>query len=128
MLHLAVLLSQSSRPRYADSLLEGRLLCKPGIPKVSQAGDEATRVKKLMGALRYLYRNSSFGFDIMVVSIFNFLKLGFQKLGVTCVHGVIFLCPQNTHKGENSFHPRVSELKQMLKPSPRSDVPLQLFR
>ena len=41
---------------------------------------------------------------------------------------VISLCPQNANKGENSFHPRVSELKQMLKPSPRSDVPLQLFR
>lgn len=41
---------------YIDDLLEGNLL-KQG-PKVLQASDEAMRVKRLVGALRYLYRNS----------------------------------------------------------------------
>ena len=40
---------------YTDKLLGGRLF--PTQPKELHAGKEAARVKKLMGALRYLYRN-----------------------------------------------------------------------
>lgn len=43
---------------YLDVLIGGGLLCKPGVDKVSQAADEAARLKRLMGALRYLFRNS----------------------------------------------------------------------
>ena len=42
-----------------DRLLGERLLVKPVESKQDQAGVEADRCKKLMGALRYLYRNSS---------------------------------------------------------------------
>lgn len=45
-------------PRYLDRWLDGTLLGKKDLDKVSQASQEADRVKKLMGALRYLYRNS----------------------------------------------------------------------
>ena len=44
---------------YLDGLLGGKLLVKKDIPKSDQAADEGTRCKKLMGALRYLYRNST---------------------------------------------------------------------
>ncbi|CAL1159180.1 unnamed protein product [Cladocopium goreaui] len=43
---------------YLDVLIGGNLLCKPGVEKVAQAADEAKRLKRLMGALRYLWRNS----------------------------------------------------------------------
>lgn len=43
---------------YLDKLLTSKLLVKPNVPKETQAGLEADRCKKLMGALRYLYRNS----------------------------------------------------------------------
>ena len=44
---------------YLDRLLGEKLLVKTAETKVSQAGKEADRCKKLIGALRYLYRNSS---------------------------------------------------------------------
>ena len=44
---------------YLDVLIGGNLLCKPGVEKVAQAADEAKRLKRLMGALRYLWRNSA---------------------------------------------------------------------
>ena len=43
---------------YADVLADGSLLKKEGVDKVSQAADEAARLKRCMGALRYLFRNS----------------------------------------------------------------------
>lgn len=43
---------------YLNDLLDKRLLVKPRVPVQLQAGQEAERCKKLMGALRYLYRNS----------------------------------------------------------------------
>lgn len=43
---------------YLDGLLGGKLLVKEGESKQNQAADEAERCKKLIGALRYLYRNS----------------------------------------------------------------------
>lgn len=43
---------------YLDQLLDNKRLVKPHMSKVLQAGLEAERCKKLMGALRYLYRNS----------------------------------------------------------------------
>lgn len=43
---------------YLNDLLDKRLLVKPQVPVQLQAGQEAERCKKLMGALRYLYRNS----------------------------------------------------------------------
>ena len=44
---------------YLDRLLGEKLLVKPNETKANQAGKEADRCKKLVGALRYLYRNSS---------------------------------------------------------------------
>ena len=41
---------------YADGLLDGRLF--PQEPKQTHVSKEASRLKKLMGALRTLYRNS----------------------------------------------------------------------
>ena len=41
-----------------DQLLDQTLLRKGGVDKVSQASEEASRLKRLMGSLRYLYRNS----------------------------------------------------------------------
>ena len=51
--------ARPTAPRYLDQLLDGTLLCRPGIAKLVQASEEASRAKKLMGALRYLYRNSA---------------------------------------------------------------------
>ncbi|CAK9017594.1 Uncharacterized protein SCF082_LOCUS18389 [Durusdinium trenchii] len=44
---------------YLDSLFDQKLLCKPDVPKQTQAANEASRCKRLIGALRYLYRNSA---------------------------------------------------------------------
>lgn len=44
---------------YADDLLDGALLTA-GPSKVLQASEEGMRVKRLVGALRYLYRNSHY--------------------------------------------------------------------
>ncbi|CAL1137650.1 unnamed protein product [Cladocopium goreaui] len=66
---------------YLDRLLGFKLLVLKDVPKVNQAATEAGRCKKLMGALRYLYRNSL-----------------------------------------TSHHPRVTELKSLLRPSPMSRV------
>ena len=43
---------------YLNDLLDKRMLVKEGMSVQLQAGQEAERCKKLMGALRYLYRNS----------------------------------------------------------------------
>lgn len=43
---------------YLDVLLDHTLLVKPGMDRVAQAAEEAQRLKRLMGALRYLFRNS----------------------------------------------------------------------
>eukprot|EP00435_Cladocopium_sp_Y103_P054437 s2974_g17.t1 len=43
---------------YLNDLLDQKLFVKPNLSKEFQAGQEADRCKKLMGALRYLYRNS----------------------------------------------------------------------
>ena len=43
---------------YVDGLLGEKMLVKEGDSKRNQAADETERCKKLMGALRYLYRNS----------------------------------------------------------------------
>ena len=42
-----------------DSLLDNKLFVRVDLPRQNQAALEADRCKKLMGALRYLYRNSS---------------------------------------------------------------------
>lgn len=42
---------------YLDSLLAGKMLVKEGESKQAQAATEAQRCKRLMGALRYLFRN-----------------------------------------------------------------------
>lgn len=41
---------------YADNLLDGKLF--PQVPKLAQISKEASRIKKLVGTLRTLYRNS----------------------------------------------------------------------
>ena len=51
--------TRPTAPRYLDQLLDGTLLCKPGVAKVVQASEEGGRAKKLIGALRYLFRNSA---------------------------------------------------------------------
>ena len=43
---------------YLDRLLEKKLLVKQDEEKQVQAATEADRCKKLIGSLRYLYRNS----------------------------------------------------------------------
>lgn len=51
---------------FLDSYLEGCLLVKKDVPKIAQASEEARRVKLLMGALRYLFRNRTLArFNIM---------------------------------------------------------------
>lgn len=49
---------------YADKLLAGQLF--PQEPKMPQISKDAFRIKKLMGALRYLYRNSNFAEQIQL--------------------------------------------------------------
>lgn len=56
---------------YLDQLLDHKMLVKQHMSKQLQAGLEAERCKKLMGALRYLYRNSiSFGGLVAIVTMF----------------------------------------------------------
>ena len=57
---------------YLDHLLNKKLLVKPGESKEQQASLEA-ECKKLMGALRYLYRNRS--------SVCKFGKLSYLVIG-----------------------------------------------
>lgn len=45
---------------YLNHKCDGKLLPKPGITVEIQAAEEAGRCKRLLGALRYLYRNSAF--------------------------------------------------------------------
>ena len=59
---------------YLDVLIGGNLLCKPGVDKVAQAADEAKRLKRLMGALRYLWRNSFLEGRKSIFLIFFLLK------------------------------------------------------
>jgi hypothetical protein len=47
---------------YLDKLLGEKLFVARDVPKQNQAATEAGRCKKLIGALRYLYRNSFFVF------------------------------------------------------------------
>lgn len=74
-----------------DQLFGGKLLCKPGESKRTQAATEAGRCKKLMGALRYLFRNSSFDcattclqrlFPTKFYSMFVFCNLQFIDIGL----------------------------------------------
>ena len=44
---------------YLNELMDNKLLCKKDEPVQLQAANEASRCKRLMGALRYLYRNSN---------------------------------------------------------------------
>ena len=53
---------------HTDKLLDGKLF--PKEPKDLYAGKEATRVKKCIGALRYLYRNSNS--VVKLITPFNF--------------------------------------------------------
>ena len=43
---------------YADQLLDGKFLKKPGESKVVFAGKESVKIKALIGSLRYLWRSS----------------------------------------------------------------------
>lgn len=45
---------------YLHRKCDNVLLTRPDIPVETQAAEEAGRCKRLMGALRYLYRNSDF--------------------------------------------------------------------
>ena len=66
---------------YLDRLLGGKLFVAQDVPKQNQAATEAGRCKKLIGALRYLYRNS--------ISVFA--RHGFWLLPeITGAHGLIF--------------------------------------
>lgn len=56
---LASISSPTPTPRYLDELLDNSLLRKPDVPRKIQAAQEGARLKKLLGSLRYLYRNSS---------------------------------------------------------------------
>ena len=50
---------------YLDDLFDGNLICGP---KTINAAEEASRLKKLIGSLRYLYRNSLLPEDCSFVS------------------------------------------------------------
>ena len=63
---------------YLDKLLDKKLLVKARKSKQDQASEEAERYKKLMGALRYLYRNRS------SVSLGNFLI--WYNWGTSCLN------------------------------------------
>ena len=71
---------------YLNDLLDKRLLVKPRVPVQLQAGQEAERCKKLMGALRYLYRNS------VLVDAYCHLFLMFDST-LTGVYFAFFLEP-----------------------------------
>ena len=43
---------------YLNDMFDQKLLCKPEVDAVTQASQEASRCKRLIGSLRYLYRNS----------------------------------------------------------------------
>lgn len=67
---------------YLDMLFQGRLLKDPKKSKIDMAADEALKLKKLIGGIRALWRNS-----------------------------------------ESGQHPRVTELKGLIKPSPSKKKP-----
>lgn len=56
-----------------DKYLEGRLLVKADVGKVAQACEEGGRLKRLMGSLRYLFRNSNLAIIVCIVFLFCFL-------------------------------------------------------
>jgi len=68
---------------YLNGLMANKLLCKPDTTPLVQAGVEASRCKRLIGALRYLYRNSFlvcgllifFLLEVFIKSRFNFTSV-----------------------------------------------------
>ena len=90
--------------------------------KVLQASEEGGRIKRLMGALRYLYRNSFLARNIG----FCFIPIRWtrsQKKALGALKFEHLMHPAAVSPGETSMHPKVSELKGLLRPSPRSKVP-----
>ena len=97
---------------YLNRIMGEKLLCKPEGAQV-QAAQEASRCKKLIGALRYLYRNSFSAKHIWFMYIL-FVWCYFTRPSFYCV-----LCDCSTSlSGKASHHPRVTELKSFLEPSP----------
>lgn len=79
------LLHLSSCPRYLDKLLNGSLLAKKDIPKVTQASEEAARVKRLMGALRYLFRNSALTYFGKTHKKSNLSEVYWEEVGLELI-------------------------------------------
>ena len=106
---------------YLDKLLQGTLLVKRDMEKTAQAGEEGSRVKRLMGSLRYLYRNSALttihthGFTFLILFESNRI----QHFKAKCFWVQMGYGFQN-RPGESSLSPRVTVLKGYLQPSPRS--------
>ena len=67
---------------YLDKLLQGKLFVAKDVPKLNQAATEAARCKKLVGALRYLYRNS---ISVFVWQVF-FFKVLTERMGAHGFH------------------------------------------
>ena len=68
-----------------DSIMKGRLLLKPGQKettkqdKVAMAKEEMERLKRLLSALRYLYRNGSL--NVSCAPLFTLLLVLFSFFG-----------------------------------------------
>lgn len=54
---------------YLNRLLDYKLLRKPDLPVQTQAAQEASRCKRLIGSLRYLYRNSAWVFALVCFTL-----------------------------------------------------------
>jgi hypothetical protein len=57
---------------YLNQMLDQKLFVRPNLSKEIQAGKEADRCKKLIGALRYLYRNSVWALLLQSSLFFSF--------------------------------------------------------
>ena len=94
---------------YLNEKCDKKLLSKPGVSIENQAAEEAGRCKRLLGSLRYLYRNSSSKISMLVqtylaVEVSTVLIAHCQCLGSLA--------------GLESHDSRVADLKKLLQPSP----------
>ena len=86
-----------------------------------QAAEEAERLKKLMGSLRYLFRNS---YSVLDFSVLVTKPMKWDSAETVFGRGWVLGWHLCAIPGSKSLHPKVSELKSYLRSSPRSDVPL----
>ena len=103
---------------WADALL-GKGLLVPGEDetKVSCAGTEAKRLKKLLGALRYLFRSSGLQRKSIIqrLSWLQLISQAPRKIG-TCNQLSFF---KHKSQGDTSYDENVAKLKSYLQKSPK---------